>query len=299
MIPVYVFYSMFGFQRTGDQMWAFGDQLGRGFLLGATAGRTTLNGEGLQHQDGHSLLLAATNPACVAYDPAFGFELRHIMRDALDRMYGERDESVFYYLTLYNEPFPQPAEPEGLDVDGLLSGLYRFRSAAAADRPTEPSRARRSRCSPAARRCSRRSGPRSCWPRTGRRRRPVVGDLLERAAPRRRRLRAAQPAASGRARAGAVRDARRSPEGVPVVAVSDFQRAVPDLIARWVPGDYTSLGTDGYGRSDTRAALRRWFRVDAQSIAIAALEHAGPRGEVPVETVKEAIGPLRVLQRPA
>ena len=122
MIPVYVFYSMFGFQRTGDQMWAFGDQLGRGFLLGATAGRTTLNGEGLQHQDGHSLLLAASNPACVAYDPAFGFELRHIMRDALDRMYGERDESVFYYLTLYNEPFPQPAEPDGSTSTGCCAG---------------------------------------------------------------------------------------------------------------------------------------------------------------------------------
>jgi pyruvate dehydrogenase E1 component len=111
MIPVYVFYSMFGFQRTGDQMWALGDQLGRGFLLGATAGRTTLNGEGLQHQDGHSLLLASTNPACVSYDPAFAFEIAHIVREALDRMYGERGDNVFYYLTVYNEPYPQPAEP--------------------------------------------------------------------------------------------------------------------------------------------------------------------------------------------
>nr|MDT0666028.1 pyruvate dehydrogenase (acetyl-transferring), homodimeric type [Micromonospora sp. DSM 115978] len=102
MIPVYVFYSMFGFQRTGDQMWALGDQLGRGFLLGATAGRTTLNGEGLQHQDGHSQLLASTNPACVSYDPAFAYEVSHIVRDALDRMYGERDDNVFYYLTVYN-----------------------------------------------------------------------------------------------------------------------------------------------------------------------------------------------------
>ena len=112
MIPVYVFYSMFGFQRTGDLMWAMGDQLARGFLLGATAGRTTLNGEGLQHEDGHSLLLASTNPACVAYDPAFAYELATIIKDALRRMYGEKREDVFYYLTVYNEPKPQPAEPD-------------------------------------------------------------------------------------------------------------------------------------------------------------------------------------------
>jgi pyruvate dehydrogenase E1 component len=126
MIPVYVFYSMFGFQRTGDQMWAFADQLGRGFLLGATAGRTTLNGEGLQHQDGHSLLLAATNPAVVAYDPAFGYEVAFIVEDGLRRMYGEPGEDVFYYLTVYNEPYPQPAAPEleGLR-EGVLRGLYR------------------------------------------------------------------------------------------------------------------------------------------------------------------------------
>src|SRR4051812_32393169 len=133
MISVYVFYSMFGFQRTGDSIWAFADQMGRGFLLGATAGRTTLNGEGLQHEDGHSLLLAATNPACVAYDPAFGFEIAHITRDALERMYGENprsaDPNVFYYLTVYNEPYKQPAEPEDLDVDGLLRGIYLFATA--------------------------------------------------------------------------------------------------------------------------------------------------------------------------
>src|SRR3954451_24223368 len=133
MIPIYIFYSMFGFQRTGDQMWALADQMGRGFLLGATAGRTTLNGEGLQHEDGHSMLLAATNPACVAYDPAFAFEIGHILREALDRMYGDNaaglDPNVFYYLTVYNEPYVQPAEPEGLDVEALLRGLYRYAEA--------------------------------------------------------------------------------------------------------------------------------------------------------------------------
>jgi pyruvate dehydrogenase E1 component len=134
MIPVYIFYSMFGFQRTGDQMWALGDQMGRGFLLGATAGRTTLTGEGLQHADGHSPLIAATNPACVHYDPTWAFELAHIVQDALRRMYGSSEEhpqgeDVFYYLTVYNEPYQQPAEPEGLDVQGLLKGLYRLRPA--------------------------------------------------------------------------------------------------------------------------------------------------------------------------
>ena len=137
MIPLYIFYSMFGFQRTGDQLWAAADQLTRGFLLGATAGRTTLNGEGLQHQDGHSLLLASTNPACVAYDAAFGFELGHIVRDALRRMYGEpqpgEDPNVFYYLTLYNEPIVQPPEPEGVDVQGVLAGMHLY-SPAGSDR---------------------------------------------------------------------------------------------------------------------------------------------------------------------
>jgi pyruvate dehydrogenase E1 component len=284
MIPVYVFYSMFGFQRTGDQMWAFGDQLGRGFLLGATAGRTTLNGEGLQHQDGHSLLLAASNPACVAYDPAFSFELSHIMREALDRMYGERDESVFYYLTLYNEPFPQPAEPTGLDVDGLLKGLYRFKPAEAAEAEARP------RVSLLASGSAMLAAQRAqellaedwnvsadLWSATSWNELHRDGVACE----QHNLLHPDEPAQVPHVTTAL-------PEGVPVVAVSDFQRAVPDLISRWVPGDYTSLGTDGYGRSDTRAALRRWFRVDGQSIAIAALEMLARRGEVPIETVKEA-----------
>src|SRR5258705_6033240 len=135
MIPLYIFYSMFGFQRTADGLWAAADQMTRGFLLGATAGRTTLNGEGLQHEDGHSLLMAATNPAVVAYDAAFGFELAYITEDALHRMYGEKPENIFYYLTVYNEPILQPAEPENVDVDGLLKGLYRYSPAPTMDSP--------------------------------------------------------------------------------------------------------------------------------------------------------------------
>src|SRR6202011_2705067 len=129
MIPIYIFYSMFGFQRTGDGLWAAADQMARGFLLGATAGRTTLGGEGLQHADGHSLLLAATNPGVVSYDPAFAFEIAYIVESGLARMFGDMQENVFFYLPIYNEPYVQPAEPEGLDIEGLLRGIYLYRKA--------------------------------------------------------------------------------------------------------------------------------------------------------------------------
>lgn len=129
MIPLYIFYSMFGFQRTGDSLWAAADQMARGFVLGATAGRTTLVGEGLQHADGHSLLLAATNPAVVSYDPAFAYEIAYIVESGLARMFGKDPENVYFYITLYNEPYPQPPEPENFDPDGLLRGIYRYRAA--------------------------------------------------------------------------------------------------------------------------------------------------------------------------
>jgi pyruvate dehydrogenase E1 component len=149
MIPVYIFYSMFGFQRTADGLWAAADQMVRGFLLGATAGRTTLNGEGLQHEDGHSHLIAATNPAVVAYDPAFGFEIAYITEHALHRMYGENPEDIFYYLTVYNEPLAQPAEPSNVDVDGLLRGLYRYAPAPAVEPIGEAPKAQLPRRAPA------------------------------------------------------------------------------------------------------------------------------------------------------
>ncbi|MDT3438018.1 pyruvate dehydrogenase (acetyl-transferring), homodimeric type [Pseudofrankia sp. BMG5.37] len=301
MIPVYVFYSMFGFQRTGDQMWAFGDQLGRGFLLGATAGRTTLNGEGLQHQDGHSLLLASTNPACVAYDPAFGFEIAHITRDALDRMYGERDENVFYYLSVYNEPYPQPAEPAGIDPAQVIAGMYRFRAAEELPLP-----------SPAAPPPATQGGDGATAPRA---------QVLASGVAMRWALTAQEMLAADYGVAADVwsvtswnelrRDALQSeranllnpeqPESVPfvarmlagapgpVVAVSDWMRAVPDQIARWVPQPYTSLGTDGFGRSDTRAALRRHFNVDAESVVVATLESLVRTGEIKASVVEEAI----------
>jgi pyruvate dehydrogenase E1 component len=289
MIPVYIFYSMFGFQRTGDAAWAFSDQLGRGFLLGATAGRTTLNGEGLQHEDGHSLLLAATNPACVSYDPAFGFEVAHIVRDGLRRMYGPGSEDVWYYLTVYNEPYPQPAEPEGLDVDGLLRGLYLF--APGEDRPGRP------RAQVLA------SGVAMTWALEAQRRLAeewgVVADVwsvtswteLAREGTRCERAALRRPG-----EAAPVPHVRQALEGRPgpVVAVSDWMRAVPDQIAPWVPGDWSVLGTDGFGLSDTRSALRRHFLVDAESIVVQVLRRLAATGQVAPRVAADAATRYRI-----
>ncbi len=280
MIPFYIFYSMFGFQRTADALWAAADQMARGFLLGATAGRTTLNGEGLQHEDGHSLLIAATNPAVVSYDPAFSFEIAHIVSDGLRRMYGERPEDIFYYLTVYNEPIVQPAEPADLDVDGLLRGLYRY-APAPVDGPTVRLLA---------------SGSAMQW---ALRAQQLLADdwgvaaevwsatswtELRRDAVACEEHNLLHPGEEPR-----VPHVTRALAGDgPVVAVSDFMRAVPDLIARWVPGEYTSLGTDGFGCSDTRHALRRHFHVDAESIAVAALRQLARADSVPVSLPVEA-----------
>jgi pyruvate dehydrogenase E1 component len=279
---------MFGFQRTGDQMWALGDQMGRGFLLGATAGRTTLNGEGLQHQDGHSLLLAQTNPACVAYDAAFAYELSYITQDALDRMYGERDEPVFYYLTVYNEPFPQPAQPEDLDVDGLLKGLYRYRPATKLDKaPSAEAVPAQLIASGSAMISAQRAQEMLAeeW--------DVAADLwsatswneLAREAVAREAENLLSPEEP---REPYVTQVLTDTQG-PVVAVSDFQRAVPDQIARWVPADWSSLGTDGFGCSDTRTALRRHFHIDAPSIVVATLQSLARRGDIPADRVKDAL----------
>jgi pyruvate dehydrogenase E1 component len=286
MIPVYIFYSMFGFQRTGDELWAAADQMARGFVLGATAGRTTLNGEGLQHEDGHSILLASTNPAVVHYDPAFAYEIGHIAKDALRRMYGD-DQSpaanVFYYLTLYNEPYQQPAEPDDLDVDGLLKGLYLYRpSGNGDDRPRAQILA---------------SGPAINWALEAQQRLQeewhVAADVwsatswneLRRDALAADEWNVMHPGEEPRVPyvTGRLQDAAG-----PIVAVSDFMRAVPDQIAPYAPADFTSLGTDGFGLSDTRAALRRHFKVDAQSIVIAALTLLARRGKVAWDIVHKA-----------
>jgi pyruvate dehydrogenase E1 component len=292
MIPVFVFYSMFGFQRVGDQIWQLGDQLGRGFLVGATAGRTTLNGEGLQHQDGHSMLLASANPACVAYDPGWAYEVAVIVKDALRRMYGESPEDVFYYLTVYNEPMPQPPAPEGVE-EGILRGLYRYAEASldgGAPRAQVLASGMGLRLAVQAQALLADDWgvAADVWSATS-------WNELRRDALACEKWNLLHP------------DERRTPyvttalDGAPgpVVAVSDWMRAVPDQIARWVPGDYESLGTDGYGRSDTRSALRRHFHIDAESIAVAVLESLARRGEVKSEVVEQAIAKYALLDEDA
>jgi pyruvate dehydrogenase E1 component len=306
MIPVYIFYSMFGFQRTGDQMWSMGDQMGRGFLLGATAGRTTLTGEGLQHNDGQSVLLASANPACVSYDAAWAYELAYIVKDALRRMYGSSPEhpdgeDIFYYLTVYNEPYVQPAEPSGYEGGSealeraILSGLYRY--SAAPDVPADGRVGISSTGShPQAQILA--SGVALRWALEAQR--LLAEDWgvtagawsatswteLRREALRCEEWNMLQPEAEHQ-----VPYVTRALDGHPgpVVAVSDWVRAVPDQIARWVPAPFTSLGTDGWGFSDTRPAARRYFHVDAESITVAVLGQLARLGEVKPEAVAQAI----------
>ena len=272
MIPVYIFYSMFGFQRTGDGFWAAMDQMARGFVLGATAGRTTLNGEGLQHEDGHSLLLAATNPGVVAYDPAYGYELGHIVKDGLRRMYGEEPENVFYYLTIYNEPYVQPAEPDGVDVDGILRGMHLI-SEGSGDGPHVQLLASGVGVNWALRA---QELLRDDW--------GVQSDVwsvtswneLRRDGLAADRHNLLHPDDEPKVAYVTQRLAGRSG---PVIAVSDWMRAVQDQISDWVPQAFTSLGTDGWGMSDTRGALRRHFLVDAESITVQTLTMLAKSGE--------------------
>ncbi|MFB9909116.1 pyruvate dehydrogenase (acetyl-transferring), homodimeric type [Allokutzneria oryzae] len=288
MIPVYIFYSMFGFQRTGDAFWAAADQMARGFVLGATAGRTTLTGEGLQHNDGHSIMLAHTNPAVVAYDPAWSFEVAHIVKDGLRRMYGENSEAVMYYLTIYNEPYVQVAEPENLDVEGLLKGLYKFRSAPGGSGPRAQVLT---------------SGVAMPWALKAQELLAeewgVQADVwsatswseLRREAVEIDKQNLLQPDVPPRV--PHVTRALADAAG-PVVAVSDWMRAVPDLIRPYVPGEMVTLGTDGFGFSDTRPAARRHFLVDAESIVVATLAALARRGEVEQSKVVEAARKYRI-----
>jgi pyruvate dehydrogenase E1 component len=282
MIPFFIFYSMFGFQRIGDLIWSFADQRGRGFLLGATHGRTTLNGEGLQHEDGHSLLLAATNPACLSYDPAFAYEIAVIVREGLRRMM-EKHEDIFYYLALYNEPHAQPKMPEGVE-DGILAGLYPFR--ASGEEKTH--RAQIFGSGPLVQEALRAQEILS-------EHHDVAADVWSATSYQQLRAEALETERWNRLHP---EEARRLPyvtqllEGAegPVVAVSDSIKAVPDQIARWVPSPFVPLGTDGFGRSDTRAALRRHFEIDAEHIVVATLAALAEFGDVKPEAVQEAIG---------
>jgi pyruvate dehydrogenase E1 component len=269
MLPVYVYYSMFGFQRIGDLAWAAGDSRARGFLIGGTAGRTTLNGEGLQHQDGHSHLQAATIPNCVAYDPAYGYELAVIVQDGLRRMLAER-EDVFYYLTVMNENYAQPAMPEGAE-EGILRGMHRVRSAAgrkgAAVRLLGSGTILREVLAAADLLAEDFGVEADVWSVTSYT--ELRRDGLE--ADRWSRL---HPTESPRT--SWVENCLSGDE--PVVASSDYMAALPDGIGPWIDAHYTVLGTDGFGRSDYRVALRRFFEVDRYHVTVSAL-HALGRGK--------------------
>jgi pyruvate dehydrogenase E1 component len=287
MIPFYIFYSMFGFQRTGDSIWAMADQLARGFLIGATAGRTTLTGEGLQHADGHSPLIAATNPAVVHYDPAFAYEVSHIMKSGLERMYGDAAEDVIFYITVYNEPVAQPAEPEGLDVDSLLRGLYKVSTSTAAGPRVQllASGVGYPWIDEAARLLAEEWGVAAdTWSVTS-------WNELARDAVAAEDWNLVNPGEAPRT--AYVADKLAGVEG-PVVAVSDYMCAVPLQIARWVPGDYRVLGADGFGFADTRPAARRYFHIDAQSVVVQSLQALADAGQVPRETVVAAYEKYRI-----
>jgi pyruvate dehydrogenase E1 component len=287
MIPIYIFYSMFGFQRTGDAFWAAADQLVRGFVVGATAGRTTLNGEGLQHEDGHSPLLASTNPAVVSYDPAFAFELGHIVKDGLRRMYGENSENIYYYVTVYNEPYVHPAEPENLDVEGLLKGIYLYSPAAKSRKKSAQILA---------------SGVGVNWALKAQQ---LLADdwgvkasvwsvtswnELRRDGLETDRHNLLNPKDKKRAYISKKLDGHKGP----VIAVSDYMRSVQDQVAPWVDAPFYSLGTDGFGLSDTRGALRRHFRVDAESITVAVLQQLSNQGDIKASIVTKAMEKYRI-----
>jgi pyruvate dehydrogenase E1 component len=282
MVPFFTFYSMFGFQRVGDLIWQAADARTKGFLLGATAGRTTLLGEGLQHQDGHSLLLASAIPVCEAYDPAFAYETASIIRRGIDRMYGAEPEDVFYYLALYNETYHMPARPDGVTDDDINSGLYRWAPA-----PGGTKHRAAILFSGSAQGAARAAQAElaetwdvgaELWSVTSYKR--LREDAL--AAERHNVLHpdatAAVPLVTTRLGDGAG----------PIVAVSDFVRAVPDQVSRWMPRRFTSLGTDGFGRSDTREALRRFFEIDAAHVVVTVLSALAADGEVDPAVVLKA-----------
>jgi pyruvate dehydrogenase E1 component len=280
MVPFYIFYSMFGFQRVGDFIWAAGDSQAKGFLIGGTAGRTTLAGEGLQHQDGHSLLHSSTVPNCISYDPTFAYELAVIIHDGLRRMY-DAHEDIFYYIACMNENYAHPAMPKGVE-QGILKGMYLLqiggrgkvrvnlfgagtilREVIAAAEILEKDYG-----VPA--------DVFSC---------PSFSELRREAldVDRKNRLNPDKPA-----QVPYVRGCLGDRTG-PFIAASDYMKIVPDQIREWVPGRYIVLGTDGYGRSDSRAQLRRHFEVDRQHIVFASLRALADEGKLDMATVKAAM----------
>jgi pyruvate dehydrogenase E1 component len=287
MVPFYTFYSMFGFQRVGDSIWAAADARTRGFLMGATAGRTTLLGEGLQHQDGHSLLLASTVPACEAYDPAFAYELATIIRDALHRMYPDgsavNGEDVFYYLTIYNENYEQPPRPDHVQDRDITDGMYKWD-----DGPDGKTHRATILFSGPANLAAREAQAilaefhdvsAELWSVTSYKR--LRAEALD--AERRNRL---QPESDPDV--PALTHKLMDSEG-PIVAVSDWMGLVPGQISKWVPRPMHVLGTDGFGRSDTRENLRRFFEVDAFHVVVTVLAALAEDGVIEASEAAAAI----------
>ncbi|MGH8211263.1 MAG: transketolase-like TK C-terminal-containing protein, partial [Steroidobacteraceae bacterium] len=285
MVPFYIYYSMFGFQRVGDFIWAAGDIQARGFLLGATAGRTTLAGEGLQHQDGHSQLVATTVPNCVAYDPTYAYELAVIVHDGMRRMYVEQ-ESIFYYLTVMNENYPQPELPQGV-AQGILKGGYLLQTGGRGKvRATLLGSGTILRESLAAAKILENDYgiPADVFSITS-------FSELRREALETERWNLLHP--TGTPRVPYVEVLLKDHAG-PIVAATDYMRMVPDQVRQWVGGRYVTLGTDGYGRSDSRAALRKHFEVDRNYIAVAALKALADEGKVDQATLTSAMQALGV-----
>jgi pyruvate dehydrogenase E1 component len=281
MVPFYIFYSMFGFQRIGDLAWAAGDSQARGFLIGATAGRTTLNGEGLQHQDGHSHLLAATIPNCISYDPAYAFELAVIIQDGMRRMFAE-GENCFYYITTMNENYVHPDMPEGVE-ENIVRGLYQLHSSQASGGPIVQlmgAGAILREVEAAADLLEQEYGvAANVWSLTS------VNELAREGndVVRWNRL---HPADSPRI---PYLTQQLAEAAGPFIAATDYQKAHTDQLREFIPGEFTVLGTDGFGRSDTRQQLRQHFEVSREHIALAALKALADRGEVKREAVAQAL----------
>ena len=293
MLPVFLFYSMFGFQRVGDLTWALGDIRGRGILAGCTAGRTTLQGEGLQHDDGQSPLLASVNPAAMIYDAAFAYEVAVIIRDAITRILGPAPEDRFWYLTLYNENYPMPALPSGADGDavkaGIIAGLYRFTPA-----PEVAGPLRASVCF---------SGP--MWRMAQEAQEILVTEFgvgvdtwsvtswsnLRTDALEVERWNRLHP---GEAPRTAIITEALGSSDAPVVAITDYVRSVPDQVGRFIDRPYTSLGTDGFGRSDARDALRSLFEVDTAHLVVAVLSELARHAQIDPTVVAGAIESLGI-----
>ena len=287
MIPFFIYYSMFGFQRIGDLIWAACDMRAKGFLIGATAGRTTLNGEGLQHQDGHSLLNAIAFPTVRSYDPAFAYETAVIVFDGLRRLYQE-GETAIYYITVENENYPMPSLPPGA-TEGILRGMYRLSS-----RDTDPAAARVQLLGSGAILRSALEAQQLLADRYG-----VASDVwsvtsysqLRREAQDCRRWNSMHPTATPRI---SYLEQTTAGSAGPFIAVSDYVRAVPEQVAPWIPGGLFALGTDGMGRSDTRENLRRHFEIDARYVAFAALDQLQQRGQRTADDVARAIRELDI-----